>query len=63
MKEKNYQRWVGKKVRRKVDGKVGKVIQPTKMNTWWIVEWEDGSRSPTPQRQMEFVPDEETPHA
>jgi hypothetical protein len=59
MKEKNYQRWVGKKVRRKGsrDGMVGQVADSTKTWRWWLVEWPDGSKTQEPERMLEVVPD------
>ena len=63
MRAKRYNQWVGQKVRRTTDGRVGQVVDSGGMNTWWLVEWEDGSKTKTPERLLEVLPDETRPRA
>lgn len=60
MKAKTYDQWVGKRVRLRgsTDGRIGTIIAPGETNTWWLVEWPDGKKTKTPQRELEVVADE-----
>ncbi len=60
MKQKTWDRWIGKKVRRKNDGPngiIGVVAEGGKFNTWWVVEWADGSKKSYPERLLVIVPE------
>jgi hypothetical protein len=62
VKRQPYDRWIGKHVRRKAqpDGPVGMIVAPGKFNTWWLVEWPDGSRKLYPRRDLVEVADEQS---
>jgi hypothetical protein len=36
---------------------IGVIVDSAKMNTWWLVEWPDGSRKMAAERHLEIVPD------
>ena len=61
MKEKTYLRWIDKRVRlrpadpHKPPDWIGTIVAPARFNTWWFVEWPDGSRKMYPLRQLEEV--------
>ncbi len=54
MKAKTYDRWINKPVRRTTDRKIGRIAEPY-ANTWWLVEWTDGSRTHVPQRLLDVI--------
>jgi hypothetical protein len=36
---------------------IGVIVESAKMNTWWVVQWKDGSRKMAAQRNLILVPD------
>jgi hypothetical protein len=61
MKAKTYYQRVGKKVRLSGsrDGRVGMIADSAGIHMWWLVEWQDGKKTKTPQRQLEVLPDDD----
>ncbi len=57
MKPSTYYAWVGKRVRLRGSSpeRVGTVIAPGGYNRWWTVEWRDGKKTKTPERDLELV--------